>query len=206
MTIPAPVIENTLRTVHDAYSHLDILCQRLANRGIEHVPTELEQMACAALGNHEQALVQERIAPFWHHLQATGLAQGALASNSTPVLRVLAQVADQAAALAPLSEALHAAPLASPPAGVWRSATRVSGLWGEPLQIAFTTRYIDYLSVTPDPVFGLQPTLLMLDAGRPQHTGVIPIPVDDGQVVIRMRHQDGKIYGVAIDIAIEVLP
>lgn len=196
-TLEQPRVEVLLAAVH---GNLGLLRRRralLANAGIDgdHLATPAATAAFALLGDHGRDRVVAELQAHWPALQAKGLAQGAIDSTPTPVLRLLAHALPHTRAVASIWDQMAAHDdLPRPPGSVWTCPHAIAGLWGQEASLHFTVFDVDYLLVQPDLVFGVQPRLIALDADA-RVTGSIRVPVDEGRVEIRIRHRDGRVFG-----------
>lgn len=191
-----------------AHSSLALLQQRraaLANSGIgsDHLVSRTAMMAFALLGDHARQNLLQELRPHWSTLQGKGLAHGSIDVTATPVLRLLAHALPHTQAIGSVWDQLVAVDSPpAPPRGVWKSAATVRGLWGQPARLHFRVTDADYLLIEPDPVFGVQSALLALQADT-IHTGSIGIPVDNGDLRMRLRHRDGHVYCQVVNVRVE---
>ena len=199
-----PRVEGLLAAAHRNLELLRKHRSALERSGVDrvHLLADAAMMAFALLGDHSRESVIGELRAHWDGLQARGLAHGPLAAVPTPVLRLLTHALSHVQAIGTISEQLLAvADAPAPPADVWRGANAVSGLWGQRAQLHFTVRDADYVLIDPDRVFGLQPALLALDPDT-SNAGSFPVPVDNGEVRMRLRHRDGHVFCQVVQVRV----
>lgn len=200
-----PRIETLLSGAHRDRALLERRCVALQRAGIaaEHLPEPLARMAFALLGDHERATLVADLRGQWGTLQAKGLVAGAIQEAATAELRLMVHVREHTAAIGSVWERLQeAAGAPEPPRGIWHCVRRVRGLWGEPARVHFRMDGIRHLLIDADPIFGLQPALVVADPDRRQ-SGYFQFPIDRGLIRISLLHRDGALYRHMIEAMVE---
>lgn len=202
---PTPRVEPLIAAAHRDLVTLRQRREALLRSGIDsdHLPDQVMLMAFALLGDHERERLLRGLRGHWAALQSKGLVYGSIEVATTPELRLMEQVREHADAIGPVWDQLRQADSApEPPRGVWRSAKRVRGLWGQLARLHFTMDKVRHLLIEPDPVFGLQPTLVAADP-QAHHTGLFEFPIDNGTIRITLLHDSGEVYRHLIVVVTE---
>ena len=83
-----------------------------------------------------------------------------------------------------------------------RCATRVQGLWGQPVRLHFAAQDVAYVFILPDQLFELQPALLAADASG-RCAGEFVFPVDDGSITFTLQQRSGEVFRHIVRSAVE---
>jgi hypothetical protein len=192
---PRPRAEVLLEAAHRDVSIVHEHHAALVRAGItaDRLPDEVTRMAFALLGGHDRAGVVRELEAHWETLLHKGLARGAIGAAATPLLRLLAHALPATAEIAHVWQRLQAAgdAPAAPPA-VFRCASRVEGLWGQPARVHFQADDASYVLIAPDVVFGRQSALVAADASG-RCAGYFSVPVEDGTVTCTLLRRNAEI-------------
>lgn len=203
----APKVETLLRQAHAAYGQLQALRQRVVSSGVPNdaLPYDHELQAFCLLFDYDREQLINRVAPLTPTLAAKNLIADANAQTlSTPMLRFAAQIEhllDDVQDLALRFEAgIVSARKADSIHGPSIScATQAVGRFGQELRIGVHVEGAEWLLLRPAPIFGLLETSLAIDAN---FSGTIPLPCDDGEVLIAAMARSGVVNVHTLSVSI----
>ena len=196
-----PAIERLLQGVIEAAAAQAEMARRFVHSGVNeaHVPNEETRFAFGCLGDHDRASVLSQAQAYWPALSERALVRGEATAYSTPVLRLLLNMAPQLMAVADLDTQLDTGPFAVPPTSMFKAVVRnPHPIWGDPVRIELEVSGVDYLRIEADRVFGREAVLCHLD-GQTQKR-FLEVPGDDGTIVFTMRGTDGQLYGDSVEL------
>jgi hypothetical protein len=192
----APRAEALIHAAHRCSVRLREGREALVRSGIadDDLPDEVSLMAFALLGDHDRVMLVEQLVPHWSALQSKGLAQGAIEEAVTPDLRLLAHALPHTDAIEDIWHRLGNIALApAPPREILRCATRVSGCWGQQARLHVSAQDVFFLQIIPDPIFGLQPTLLAARTNG-RCAGSFEFPIDEGAITLTLLTRSGEVF------------
>ena len=202
-----PSVEALLNEAHRNRNSLYERRRMLGMRGIDlnHLPDDISLMAFALLGDHEREPLVAELRGEWPDLQTKGLVSGSINAMSTAELRLFIHALEHLETISSVWQQLRNADTAvEPPTVVWDSKRQLNGFWGQPLGLVFWAQNVSHLLIEHDPVFGIQPALMVLDPDL-GHSGSFQVPIDNGLITVSLMHRSGDVYRLSISVHIEEL-
>ncbi|MGH9801966.1 MAG: hypothetical protein ACRD82_16515 [Blastocatellia bacterium] len=203
-----PLIETLLQQVHDSFNRLRTLRSRVAVSGIDidSLPDDVALKAFAILGNHDRAVVVDRISAHLALLAAKGLiASTDTARLPTPVLRFYAQIEYLLDGVLDISQRIEAG------IDAWRNghqttdgpaircASSASGLYSQELRLKIHVLGAEWLLVRPEPIFGVAETLLRIDE---DYQATVPLSCVEGDILIAAMAASGRVSVYTLTLSI----